>query len=672
MTSMTIDAFYSEPSVIGTKPIGASWSEDSRTLTFLWSDKGARARDLWSWSDGELTRLTDITDEDTPAGLSEALLAADGTPLVILAGKLYRVEGGTLRPVAADLANISNLARSPDGRTVAFVSDGALYALGAADAAPTLLLGAEPLLYIESFAFAPDGRTIAAVQADDRKVRRIEIAYDAGGEARVDHHTRAFPGDALTERRLAVIPVAGGAPAWFDRADNEDAIWDYGISPDGATLMVSSSDLSIKHHTIYTFDIAGGTRTEAYTAHDPVKIRPDWRCAYAPGGTLLLTTDAPRGFNHLHRLAAPGAELEPLTSGEWEVEDFAVAPDGAIYLTSNAAHPAERQIMRLENGALTPVTSAPGLHVPTYAPDFSKAADLYSNDAAPHELFMQPLPEGEAVRLTHSPQDGFDGLPWASVTYLPYTSRIDGAELMARITLPADHDPARRYPLVVGSNYSDALLNQWGGRAAHPSWGLDQVLSARGFIVVQPEIRGSFGRGRDWNAPMLHSYGAQDIDDIADCVASLVERGLVDETRVGIWGSSYGGLMAMMSLAKKPGTYACGIAGAPATNVFHAYPEQEWIMGPHHGTDFPARFEAQSAYWQVDTLEDPLMIVHGTKDEVVLYSDTIAVMEKLIDGNKDVELVTLPGAAHGWDNEGLPQTRFAYTKMIAFLERHLK
>ncbi len=66
------------------------------------------------------------------------------------------------------------------------------------------------------------------------------------------------------------------------------------------------------------------------------------------------------------------------------------------------------------------------------------------------------------------------------------------------------------------------------------------------------------------------------------------------------------------------------------------------------------------------------MIIHGTKDPVVLYSDTIAVIEKLIDQQKMFELETLPGTSHGWDNEGNKVRLFAFKKMVNFFNRYLK
>jgi dipeptidyl-peptidase-4 len=143
--------------------------------------------------------------------------------------------------------------------------------------------------------------------------------------------------------------------------------------------------------------------------------------------------------------------------------------------------------------------------------------------------------------------------------------------------------------------------------------GLDQFLVSNGYIVLNVNVRGSWGHGRSFRNG-LHEYGTIDIDDIESGVRYLVARGYADPARVGIWGLSYGGLMTTMSLFKKPDLYAAGVAAAPATNVWHAYPEQMRVMGKPAGDDYPARYERQSSVFHAAGLEDPLMIIHGTKD----------------------------------------------------------
>ena len=679
---LTFETLYSEPSIIGTLPVAASWSADGRSLAFLWNDGGHTFRDIWIWdaaskSRRRLTSLGVGRISGEPAGISELAWLSEGRLAFVLQGQLYlAAEDGTVSPLAIGTQDVRAIAASSDGETLAFLSGNGLMTVGADTAAhPKTFFAGSKFVGVESFQWAANG-SLVFVEADDTNTRKIEISYDFRGEARKDRFVRSFPGDLLTRRRVGLVGSDGGPVSWFDRPDAEDAIWGYGVSQDGNSLFISSSDLSIKNYTIFMFDTRRGTRSVFFAAHDPIKIRPDWQVAFAPDDKGLIVLSDRDGYNHLHRLPAQGGDLEPITSGAWEIAEFVLDPSGGnIYFIANEAHPAERHVysVALTGGAISRLTGPAGIHVPTYAPDFSAFADLFSDDMTPPELVVQSLEStSKPVQVTHSPLPAFSARRWADVRYVPFKSHVDGAELMARVMLPHDFNPDGSHPMVVGSVYSDGLLNQWGGRAAHPSWGIDQYLASRGFVVVSPEIRGSFGRGRDWNRAMLNSYGTQDIEDIADCVTTLTGLGYADPKRVGLWGSSYGGLMTLMSLFKKPGFYAAGFAGAPATNVWHAYPEQGWIMGLTEGEDYIERYRAQSALFHSAGLEDALTILHGTKDEVVLYADTMALVEKLIGQGKTFELVSLPGTGHAWAKQDRTLTRFAYGKLATFFERHLK
>lgn len=674
---VSIDALYAETSIIGTSPEGFVWAPDSSRLLFLWNEGGMGRRDIWSYDPiaRRKTRLTSFGADGK--SVSDAVWLSSGRIALVESGRLLiRDQDGSVSPVDAP-AGVSRLAASPDGRTLAFVAERGLWVLSAEGGPVRRLVEGQPKLGIDSYSWSRDGRTLAFVLADERAMREVAISYDAGGKAHRDLFARAFPGDPTNiTYAIGTVALDGAAPRLFDRPDQGDPIWNYQLSPDGRRLLVNASDQSIKHHFIDVYELANGRRTRFYSYDDPAQIRPDWQASWDSAGWGIFLLTNRDGYNQIYHIPAVGKAPKRITNVPGEIDMFALdAQRGRLFFRANAPTYAERRWFStsVKGGAVTAITPTEGTHDVAFPPDFSRFADRASNDRTPPELHVGTT-AGSAVaeQVTKSPLPAFYRQRWADVRYVDYRSHVDGALLTARVMLPPDFDPATKYPMIVGSVYSDAVRNQWGGRTAHPTWGLDQFLVARGYIVINPGIRGSFGRGRDWNKPMLHSYGSLDIEDIQDGAQKLVDMGYADPKRIGIWGSSYGGLMTLMSLFKKPGFYAAGIAGAPASNVAHAYPEQQWIMGPPGGADYPARYEKQSALYQSQGLADPLMIIHGSRDEVVLYADTIALAERMITQGKLFELVTLPGAGHPWDMEGLPQTRFAFRKMVEFFDRNLQ
>jgi dipeptidyl-peptidase-4 len=217
--------------------------------------------------------------------------------------------------------------------------------------------------------------------------------------------------------------------------------------------------------------------------------------------------------------------------------------------------------------------------------------------------------------------------------------------------------------------YSNSVHNQWGGRIFHPTWGLDQYLAQQGYVIMNIDISGSSGYGKAFRQRIAQDYGGVDVEDLYSGVKYLVGQGYVDEQRVGIWGSSYGGLLTTTSLFTHPGVYKAGVAGAPATSLFHALTgEMRTMMAPQ---DHMEQYSKSSAFLKSEGLTDHLMIIHGMKDQVVLFKDSVTLEQRLILQGRDITLTALPNAPHGWDTEGLAQTRYAYLKLANYFKTYL-
>lgn len=697
-TSFSIDELYRYKSLVGIDPQGYSWAADGSAVLFLWNDEGYSFRDLWVYSPktGRKTRLTSLGRESKPEaeqrGIAQAVFLDKGRIAFTIGGQLnIREADGRIVKVEGDKRGVRKLAVSPDGAKLAFVTaartasaispGGELWvrdaAAGAGDLATRLVGSDDPKVSVQDFKWADSGKAIAFRQADDRAMPERDIYLDAKGKLQNNRVIRAFPGEETSKTTVGMVDLSTGTSRLFERPDAKHDVWGYGLSHDGKRLFVSGSDMEAKEHTIYLYDAASGARETFYQLREPKHLRPDWEVAWAPGDDGLIILTDRDGWLQLYHQRKAGETPRQITSGKWEIASFEVdAKNRQIYFVANESALEDRQIYRVPvaGGKIQRISGAAGgTHEPVYAPDFRRIADWYSNDDTPPELFMiDTARPGMAAQVTKSPQPDFYGQTWAKTRYVQFPSHVDGMNLLGRVSVPANFDPTKTYPVIVGSVYSDAVHNQWGGRRAHPTWGLDQYFVAQGYIVLTVNIRGSWGQGRDHNQTQYQSYGETDINDLESGVRYLIAQGYADPRRVGIWGSSYGGLMTIMSLSKKPGLYAAGIAGAPATNVWHAFPAQMWIMGPPDGPDMPKRYEAQSALYQAKGIKDPLMIIHGTRDSVVLYSDTMALAEQMVQREQMFELVTLPGANHPWDAENIPQTRFSFKKMVDFFDRTVK
>lgn len=694
---VTLDAFITQRSLIGTVPDQFAWSPDSSQLAFAWNEAGGQFRDIWIYSPGSAKkrRLTNLSSpSDAPQrGVSGLVWLSNNRLAYTISGKLFAIDlQGQSTPLELDKSEVRQLRVSPDGRQLSFVTGGAdsIYlhevagksALWVRSADPAsrqparqIVAGPNSRSFIDSHQWSADSSKIAFVLGDNSTVPQRDVHYDHKGEAQVYRVNRSFPGEPTTRKRVGVSDAGAASVQWMKLDDEQYPIWNYGLSSDGRRLFVNTSNYVIKRHTIYVFDTGSGSRETFYDFEDPTNVIPGWQAQWAPGDAGLIILTDRDGYYHLYHQPSAGAPLRQITTGQWEVESFEVdSKQGQIYFVANESHMSERQIYRvqLKGGKYQRLTQRAGTHSAVYSSDYRYVADDFSSDDAPPDLYVKNLRDARAEQqVTQSPREDFASYQWGVTSYIEFPSHRDGAKVFGRLTVPVDFDRSKKYPLIVGSVYSNTVRNQWG-RGVTPAWGLDHTLAGKGYLVLKVNVRGSWGQGKKFASGLIRDYGGIDTDDIESGVRHMLAQGYVDPKRVGIWGSSYGGLMTLMSLFKKPGLYACGIAGAPATNVAHAYPSQMWVMGEPNGEDFPARYERQSALYQTHGLADPLMLIQGTRDVVVLYSDTIALIERLMANDKKFEMVTLPGGNHSWATDTADQTRFAYQKMLDFFDRYLK
>jgi dipeptidyl-peptidase-4 len=722
--TLTVDRVASLPSLIGTAPAAPTWSPDSRRLAFLWNDSGMPFRDIWmveASGDG-LRRVTDLQRTHPapppPAGANTEALAAQAAArarggiseimwrpdsrslLFVSRGQLYEVaeDGGI--PSARDIGgSASDIALSPDGTRLAFLRDGDIWLWSLGSSAPPAQLttvavpgiGSVPLgtynrADVEigtgvwgagwpSFSWSPDGRRIAFHQVDRRHIRRVPFPSYLGAETVVSELRRGYPGDENERRSLGLLDVQTRSvrPIALDEPGAR-AISDYAWSPSGRLLIDHVSDTGTDRW-LYTVDSATARPTLVWHDRRDSRIYPAYVARWHGDGQRIVLVADISERDHLYVIdpRAPKPLPEPLTSGDWDVAgergSATVHPlaDGSMVFTASRKSPYERHVHRVAAGAaaLQEITRLPGVHVPLVSPDGRRVALLWSDDVTPTELLIADVAGmTRERRVTSSPLPEFAAHRWARPRYATFKNAVDGFIVHARILEPPNLDRTRRHPVIFGPVYSNTVRNRWGGLPGT----LQQFLVQRGYIVVQVDVRGSVGYGRAFREAFLMDYGGKDLDDLKAVADGMRALPYVDGERIGIWGSSYGGLLALYSVLKRPGLFNAAVAGAPAADP-HAFGPDDVAITRAPSTH-PDAFVRGSALHLGNDLRDPLLIIHGLMDDVVPFRTTMALAERLMLLGKDFDLATAPAATHDWTARE-HHALFFYRKLVQFFDRHL-
>jgi dipeptidyl-peptidase-4 len=208
------------------------------------------------------------------------------------------------------------------------------------------------------------------------------------------------------------------------------------------------------------------------------------------------------------------------------------------------------------------------------------------------------------------------------------------------------------------------VLNQWGG----PNFLWHQLMAQKGFVIFALDNRGSEGRGHFFEEPIHFRFGAQEMSDQRDGVAWLKMQPWVDAGRIGIWGWSYGGHMTLHAMFEDPEDFKAGFAGGPVTDWHYydtIYTERYIGLLPQNEESY----QSSSPIEKAGQLRGKLLIAHGTGDDNVHFANTLAVVGKLIESGKSVEVLPIPGRGHGVSDP--PARIFLMNRVTEFFVENL-
>jgi len=244
------------------------------------------------------------------------------------------------------------------------------------------------------------------------------------------------------------------------------------------------------------------------------------------------------------------------------------------------------------------------------------------------------------------------------VKYIKYPAR-DGLKIPAYVTIPKMGE--KPYPTVVMPHGGPWVRDT----TIYDEW--SQLLASHGYMVVQPNYRGSTGYGLNHWKKGDNNWGQTMQDDKDDGVKYLVDKGLADPDNVAIFGWSYGGYAAFAASVRKDGPFACAIAGAGVADLSRI--SATLFNGGRYGRVFQGTtVSGLSPIEHADKLAMPLFIIHGDIDRRVPVEQSRLMVEKLESLGKPHKYLELEGADHFYSTLYYRHKSKFYPALIDWLE----
>ena len=616
--------------------------------------------------------------------------------------QVYRIPstGGEPKQLTDGAASSNTPRWSPDGRKLAYVTGGQIWLMDADGSDKKQLTkistgAGDPL-------WSPDGKWLAFVSDIYPECRDDECNKRRDSEVEANK-VKAKVADRLlyrhwntwkdNKRTHVFVVSANGGEARDLTPGNYDAPpfslggpVDYAFSPDSKELAFARNtdkDESLSTNSdIFVVPVAGGeprrlTGTNRGADQSP-QYSPDGRfIAYRSQTTAGFESDRWRLMLY-DRQTQRTRELLPRFDAH--VESFTFTPDGtSIYFTSGERGRHPIFVARVADGKMSKVIEGFNDDVKV-SPDNRFLIFTRTSLTLPTEIFMLRLdgivPPGggnQAVQLTHENDEfirRFNLRPAEEVTW----TGAARAQVSGWLIKPPDFDSSRKYPLLVlihggpQSAFNDAWSYRWN----------PQVFAAAGYVVFQPNPRGSIGFGQQFTNEISGDWGGKVFIDLMNGVAKVAAMPFIDKSRVGAAGASYGGYMVNWILGhnRDPRVrFRALVSHAGVFNLVSMYgaTEELWFTEwEFKGTPWtnPVMYERWSPHRFVQNFNTPTLVTHGELDYRVPIGEGLQLFTYLQRKGVESKLVVFPDEGH-WILK--PQnSRFWYKTVIDWLDAHLK
>ncbi len=592
---------------------------------------------------------------------------------------LVDVASGARRALTWKREELASPRWSPDGSQLAFIArdakskQGQLYVMPMDGGDAVLITDAKK--GVDSFSWSPNGVQIAFISADEAPNAKAIKAHDDAFQVTDNHFlTRA----ALTPSHLWLVSSAGGSAKRLTQGsfslstDQQDSAPEPAWSRDGHSIAFTRFPGPYWgpsfHSVIDTVDVAGGasrTLVAEKTVMDP---------RYAPTGNVLAFM-RPRGGDQNNGnavyVSVDGRNRDVTQALARNFNNYAWLPNGKALLVAGGdgthavlwRQPLSGNASQLDLGDV--VETGADVSVA----NTGALAFIGSTASHPGELYVMNSTSAKPRRLTNL--NAFvDGLALGRTESIDWQGP-DGFHEDGVLTYPVGYRNGQKYPLVLAIH---------GGPEAGSTVQfspLPQLLAAAGFVVFQPNYRGSTNLGDAYEHAIYRDTGEGPGKDVMAGLAAVEKLGMVDPSRIGVSGWSYGGYMTAWLSGHYPSAWKAAVAGAALTDWVMDYTISYYQTGDLYffgGSPWTAKYHdiwrEQSPIAYAHNVTAPTLIMGDVGDPNVPLVNSYEWYHALRDNGVSVEFYAYPVDTHF--PRDIVRTTDIYRRWVGWMTQHLK
>lgn len=599
--------------------------------------------------------------------------------------KLMKIsqEGGeeiaTMSPDARQVAYVKNnnvyIFKVDYGSTVAVTKNGEKNKI--INAVPDWVYQEEFGL-LNSFAWSPDNLTLSFIQWDESDVPMYKMSMYKGVCNSNDKNAfypsifeYKYPVAGENNSTVKVLSYDVETRKLQDMKiplDSDGYIPNIRFSLDSNRLMVSTLNRTQNNLKIYAVNPRSTITKLIYseTSESWIDIDLSNKADFRENSFTILSDKS--GYTHLYEYSNSGALIKQLTNGEWNVTDYYGYDEikKVFYIQTTQRGALNRSIAKVDTkGILTEISTTDGTYSALFSSDYSFFVQNFSNATTPNQYTLWNTSKMKKIRdielNTEYAEKFGSNIPLKEF----FTMESDGYKLNGYIIKPHDFNPNKKYPVIM-SQYSGP-----GSQQVLNKWTLDweNYFATQGYIIACVDGRGTGGRGKKFESLVYMNLGHYESIDQLAAAEYMARQSYVDDSRIGIWGWSYGGYETLMAMSQPNSKYSAGVAIAPVTDwrLYDTIYAERYMRTPQENAE---GYKNSAPINKVANQKGELLIMYGTADDNVHPANSLEYVAELTSLNKLCDMMVYTNMNHSINGCNV---RFPlYKKVLKFFDSYLK
>ena len=581
---------------------------------------------------------------------------------------------------------------SPDGKKIAYAKENNLFVYDieskksvqiTTDGKKNEIINAitdwvyeEEFAFVKAFDWSTDSKKIAYIRFDESQVPEFSMSMfrkDLYPTIETFKYPKAGEKNSLVY--LHIYDVAGVSTKEIDLSKYND-FYIPRIEWTNDANILSAKVLNRHQDNLDLLFVDSTTGTTKVVLNEKDKAYIDFidtdNLTFLNDNSFIWTSEKD-DHNHIYVYDKTGKLKNQVTKGNWEVTSYYGFNEKTktIFYQSVENGSINRDIYKIGIDGKNKVrlSQNTGTSAATFSPNFQYFITTFSSANQPTTYTLNESKSGKLVQVIENNEALATKLKAYNLPSKEFfvLKTPKGNELNAWMIKPKNFDASKKYPVFMyqySGPGSQQVNNEWNSTDDY--WFM--MLAEQGYIIACIDGRGTGFKGAEFKKCTQKELGKYELEDQIDAAKVLGKYPYIDQSRIGIFGWSFGGFMSLNCILKGSDVFKMAIAVAPVTNwrFYDTIYTERYMQTPQEN---PSGYDENSPINHVDKLKGKLLLIHGSGDDNVHVQNAMQMMEALIQANKQFDSQIYPDNNHGIYGG---KTRIQlYNKMTNFIKENL-